>query len=152
MTAAPQAMVRKRKATDRVRGTLRRTRRMTKSEKPTATDSAEALRLARLVEDAGLKNGVVQDKLWLPGMIKLRRLMEQGFFGDIVHGDCAYNTSKMANNFSKRMYWNMWWLRMYGSRKGNIYPTHGLGPIAQMMNINRGDQFDFLVSVESKTS
>ena len=39
---------------------------------------------------------------------------------------------------------------MYGSHKGNIYPTHGMGPIAQMMNINRGDQFDFIVSVESK--
>ncbi|MBA7592706.1 hypothetical protein ES708_34899 [subsurface metagenome] len=77
-------------------------------------------------------------------------MAKQGFFGEIVHGDGAYNTCKMGNNFSKTMYWNNWWLRMYGSRKGNIYPTHGLGPIAQMMNINRGDQFDFLVSVESK--
>jgi len=39
---------------------------------------------------------------------------------------------------------------MYGSRNGNIYPTHGMGPISQMMNINRGDRFDFMVSVESR--
>jgi len=72
-----------------------------------------------------------------------------GFFGEIVHGDCAYNTSKMTNNFSKTMYWDMWWLKLYGSKKGNIYPTHGLGPVCQIMNINRGDRFDYMVSMES---
>ena len=61
-------------------------------EKPTATESKEALRLATLVEDAGLKNGVVQDKLWLPGFRKVRMLKEQGFFGKIlsVRGEFGY--------------------------------------------------------------
>jgi predicted dehydrogenase len=77
-------------------------------------------------------------------------MAREGFFGEIVHGEGAYNSSKMSNNFSKTMYWDMWWLRQYASRKGNIYPTHGLGPISQIMDINRGDKFDFLVSVESK--
>jgi hypothetical protein len=76
-------------------------------------------------------------------------MARKGFFGEVVHGDCAYNTSKMGNNFNKNGYWDMWWLRLYASRRGNIYPTHGMGPIAQMMNINRGDRFDYLVSVES---
>ncbi len=77
-------------------------------------------------------------------------MARKGFYGELVHGDCAYNASKMNNNFSKTMYWNMWWLREYATKKGNIYPTHGLGPVCQMMDINRGDRFDFLVSVESK--
>ena len=77
-------------------------------------------------------------------------MARKGFYGELVHGDCAYNASKMSNNFSKTMYWNMWWLREYATKKGNIYPTHGLGPICQMMDINRGDKFDYLVSVESK--
>jgi predicted dehydrogenase len=77
-------------------------------------------------------------------------MARKGFYGELVHGECAYNSSKMRNNFSKSMYWDMWWLKEYASKKGNIYPTHGLGPICQMMDINRGDQFDFLVSVESK--
>jgi hypothetical protein len=77
-------------------------------------------------------------------------MARKGFFGDIVHAEGAYNTSKMGNNFSKSMYWNMWWLRMYASKKGNIYPTHGLGPVAQIMDINRGDRFDYLVSMESR--
>ncbi|MFA6128927.1 MAG: Gfo/Idh/MocA family oxidoreductase [Bacteroidales bacterium] len=76
-------------------------------------------------------------------------MARKGFFGDIVHGECAYNTSKIGNNFSRNMYWNMWWLRLYASKKGNIYPTHGLGSVAQIMNINRGDRFDYLVSMES---
>ena len=53
-------------------------------EKPTATEAAEAFRLADLVEEAGLKNGVVQDKLWLPGLRKIAMLKELGFFGRIL--------------------------------------------------------------------
>jgi predicted dehydrogenase len=61
-------------------------------EKPTATTSKEALALAREVEAAGLKNGVVQDKLWLPGLVKLKYLIDTGFFGKIlsVRGEFGY--------------------------------------------------------------
>ena len=61
-------------------------------EKPTAVDSSEAIRLAQLVDKAGLKNGVVQDKLWLPGFLKVRSLIEEGFFGKIlsVRGEFGY--------------------------------------------------------------
>jgi predicted dehydrogenase len=50
-------------------------------EKPTATDLASSLELARLAREAGVKNGVVQDKLFLPGLMKLKRLVDSGFFG-----------------------------------------------------------------------
>lgn len=53
-------------------------------EKPIASDLETSLALAREVSEAGLKNGVVQDKLWLPGLVKLRRLVESGFFGRIL--------------------------------------------------------------------
>jgi predicted dehydrogenase len=61
-------------------------------EKPTAVTCAEALRLARLCEEAKLKNGVVQDKLWLPGLRKIQMLREQDFFGKIlsVRGEFGY--------------------------------------------------------------
>ena len=76
-------------------------------------------------------------------------MARQGFFGDIVHGDCAYIDSKMNNNFNKNLYWDMWWLKVYANQKGNFYPIHGIGPVCQIMNINRGDKLDYLVSVES---
>lgn len=61
-------------------------------EKPIATDVEEAYRLATECEEAGVRNGVVQDKLWLPGIRKLRMLRDQGFFGDIlsVRGEFGY--------------------------------------------------------------
>jgi len=120
------------------------------TEVPAALTVEECWDLVKTSERTRKHCMMMENYSFMPFHITTLNMAKQGFFGEIVHGDCAYNTSKMSNNFSKTMYWNMWWLRLYGSRRGNIYPTHGLGPVAQMMNINRGDQFDFLVSVESK--
>src|SRR5260370_6372114 len=54
------------------------------TEKPVADSLDGALRLARAAHEAGLTNGVVQDKLFLPGVIKLRRLIREGFFGRVL--------------------------------------------------------------------
>ncbi|MBD2866842.1 MULTISPECIES: Gfo/Idh/MocA family protein [Paenibacillus] len=53
-------------------------------EKPTAVDLDGSMELARIAREAGVKNGVVQDKLFLPGMLKLKRLIDSGFFGQIL--------------------------------------------------------------------
>lgn len=53
-------------------------------EKPTAIKTKDAVELFNICEKAGVKNGVVQDKLWLPGLLKLKRLMECDFFGEIA--------------------------------------------------------------------
>lgn len=53
-------------------------------EKPTATSLAGSLELAQLAQEAGIKNGVVQDKLFLPGLLKLKRLIDSGYFGEIL--------------------------------------------------------------------
>ncbi|MFM2242664.1 MAG: hypothetical protein RLZ97_1519 [Verrucomicrobiota bacterium] len=61
-------------------------------EKPTAIRTEDAYELYRICRDAGVKNGVVQDKLWLPGLVKFKRLQENGFFGEIlsVRGEFGY--------------------------------------------------------------
>jgi predicted dehydrogenase len=61
-------------------------------EKPTATTTDEAYELYRLAKEAGVKNGVVQDKLWLPGLLKLKNLIDSGFFGRIlsIRGEFGY--------------------------------------------------------------
>lgn len=61
-------------------------------EKPTAVSTDAAYELYQTAKAAGVKNGVVQDKLWLPGLIKLRTLIDSGFFGDIlsVRGEFGY--------------------------------------------------------------
>jgi predicted dehydrogenase len=53
-------------------------------EKPLAGDLETALEISRRAEERGVKHGIVQDKLWLPGLMKLRRLVDQEFFGDIL--------------------------------------------------------------------
>jgi hypothetical protein len=75
-------------------------------------------------------------------------MAQQGLFGEIVHAEGAYIHDLRDLNFAKNGYADMWRLKE-NFRNGNLYPTHGLGPVAQCMNINRGDQFDHLVSMST---
>ncbi|MFH8405088.1 Gfo/Idh/MocA family protein [Streptomyces sp. NPDC018019] len=77
-------------------------------EKPTATSLDGALELARLADEAGVKHGVVQDKLFLPGLLKLRRLVEGGFFGRIlsVRGEFGYWVFEGDWQSAQRPSWN----------------------------------------------
>lgn len=74
-------------------------------------------------------------------------MARQGFFGEIIHGEGAYIHDLMSHNFSKDGYYDMWRLKENANRNGNLYPGHGLGPVAQILNINRGDKMDYLVSM-----
>ena len=78
------------------------------TEKPTAESFEEALELARLAEDAGIKNGVVHDKLYLPGLQKLRRLIDSDFFGRIlsVRGEFGYWVFEGDWQPAQRPSWN----------------------------------------------
>ena len=76
-------------------------------------------------------------------------MARQGFFGEIVHGEGAYIHDLLHMNFDKKAYYDFWRLRENANRDGNLYPTHGLGPICQIMDINRGDKMDLLVSMSS---
>jgi predicted dehydrogenase len=77
-------------------------------EKPVATGLAEALDLYRAAKRAGVKHGVVQDKLWLPGLLKLKRLREAGFFGRIlsVRGEFGYWVFEGDWQPAQRPSWN----------------------------------------------
>ncbi|TKK86982.1 Gfo/Idh/MocA family oxidoreductase [Herbidospora galbida] len=77
-------------------------------EKPTAETSAEALELAATAEAAGVKNGVVQDKLFLPGLLKLKRLIDGGFFGRIlsIRGEFGYWVFEGDWQAAQRPSWN----------------------------------------------
>lgn len=78
------------------------------TEKPTAETFEQALELARLAKAAGIKNGVVHDKLYLPGLRKLRRLIDSGFFGRIlsVRGEFGYWVFEGDWQEAQRPSWN----------------------------------------------
>lgn len=75
-------------------------------------------------------------------------MARQGYFGEIIHAEGAYIHDLLDLNFSKNGYQNMWRLKE-NYRDGNLYPTHGLGPVCQIMDINRGDKMDYLTSMAS---
>ena len=75
-------------------------------------------------------------------------MARQGMFGELVHAEGAYIHNLLDLNFDKNGYADMWRLKE-NYRNGDLYPTHGLGPIAQCLNINRGDRMDYLVSVST---
>ena len=77
-------------------------------EKPVATTAADAMELHRLAQEAGVKNGVVQDKLWLPGMLKLKQLRDSDFFGRIlsVRGEFGYWVFAGDSVPAQRPSWN----------------------------------------------
>ncbi|MFJ9456437.1 Gfo/Idh/MocA family protein [Kitasatospora sp. NPDC101447] len=78
------------------------------TEKPTAETLASALELARLAREAGVANGAVQDKLFLPGLLKLKRLVDSGFFGRIlsVRGEFGYWVFEGDWQQAQRPSWN----------------------------------------------
>ena len=79
-------------------------------------------------------------------------LARLGKFGDIIHAEGAYIHDLRAIIPSVGKTYNSEWVWRYGENlvhKGNRYPTHGLVPICQTLGINRGDRFDYLVSLES---
>jgi hypothetical protein len=77
-------------------------------------------------------------------------MVRNGVFGEILHGEGSYIHDLMNDyNFTKTMYHSMWRLNENIDRHGNLYPQHGLVPVAQMMDLNYGDQMDYMVSMST---
>jgi hypothetical protein len=77
-------------------------------------------------------------------------MARQGLLGEIIHAEGAYLHDLSRDwLFNKNAYADMWRLKENIGHNGNLYPTHGLGPVAQCMNINRGDRLERLVSMSS---
>ena len=75
-------------------------------------------------------------------------MVRKGLFGELLHAECGYlhdlRVLKLTDFYEGR-----WRVAHSIRRNGDLYPTHGLGPVAQWMNVNRGNQFDYLTSMAS---
>ncbi|MGI8923164.1 MAG: Gfo/Idh/MocA family oxidoreductase [Fimbriimonadales bacterium] len=76
-------------------------------------------------------------------------MCRQGVFGELLHGEAAYIHDLRGQMHEVERGTGSWRTLHYMKRNGNLYPTHGLGPVAQYMNINRGDRMDYMSSVSS---
>ena len=76
------------------------------------------------------------------------RMVKAGLFGELLHAECAYN-----HDLRKILFENasegLWRRAEHIGRNGNLYPTHGLGPVAWYLGIHKGDRFDHMVSMSS---
>jgi len=77
-------------------------------------------------------------------------MTRNGMFGEVLHAEGAYiHDLSKGWLFNKKAYADMWRLKENIKHNGDLYPTHGLGPVAQCLDINRGDQLDYLVSMST---
>jgi len=78
------------------------------------------------------------------------RMARHGLFGELLHAECGYLHDLRQLKLSD-FYYDRWRVKHSIRRNGDLYPTHGIGPVAQWLDINRGNQFDHLVSMATKS-
>ena len=78
----------------------------------------------------------------------VNRMVKAGLFGELLHAECAYNHDLRKIVFENRSE-GLWRRAEHIGRNGNLYPTHGLGPVAWYLGIHKGDRFDHMVSMSS---
>jgi predicted dehydrogenase len=81
--------------------------------------------------------------------LMLFNMVRQGLFGELLHAECGYLHDLRGWKFGKAYFPHDWRLKHSIRRNADLYPTHGLGPVAQWMNITRGNTFEYLVSMSS---
>jgi predicted dehydrogenase len=118
------------------------------TEVPAAVTIEECWELVETAEKYNKHCVMLENVCYMRPEMMILNMVRRGLFGELLHAEGAYNHDlrelKLGGAYEKdwRVYHSM-------TRNGNLYPTHGLGPIAQCMNINRGDRFDYLVSMSS---
>lgn len=76
-------------------------------------------------------------------------MVRQGLFGELLHAECGYLHDLRGWKFGKAYFPHDWRLQYSIKRNADLYPTHGLGPVSQWMDITRGNKYDYLVSMSS---
>lgn len=118
------------------------------TEVPAAVTIDECWQLVESAEKANKHCVMMENCCYGRREMLVLNMVRQGIFGELLHAECGY-LHDLRNYKVGDLYEGQW--RIYHSirRNGNLYPTHGLGPVAQCMNVNRGDKFEYLVSVST---
>lgn len=119
-------------------------------EVPAATSIKDCWELVNTAEDTRRHCMMLENCCYDFFELATLNMVRQGILGEIIHAECAYIHDLRWLKFDKEKgYQGMWRLKHSIKHTGNLYPTHGLGPVAQIMNINRGDKFDYLTSMST---
>jgi hypothetical protein len=116
------------------------------TEVPAAMSVDDCWQLVEVAEKFGKHCQMMENCCYDRIELMTLHAVRQGVLGDVLHAEAGYLHDLREVKFSKEG--EGLWRRAWAQKlNGNLYPTHGLGPVAQCMNINRGDAFDFLVSM-----
>ena len=119
------------------------------TEVPAALTIDECWELVETAEKTGRHCMMLENVNYGREELFALNIVRLGLLGDILHGEAAYIHELRGQMNDVNHGTGSWRTYHYAKRNGNLYPTHGLGPVAQYMNINRGDRFDYLSSVGS---
>jgi len=119
------------------------------TEVPAAMTIDECWELVETAEKTRRHFMMLENCCYGSNEMMMLNMCRQGVLGDLVHGEAAYIHDLRKSNLSKDKYQDQWRLKWALEHTGNPYPTHGLGPVCQYMNINRGDRFEYLSSISS---
>lgn len=120
------------------------------TEVPAALTIDQCWELVDTSEKTGLHCMMMENCNYDKAEMIILNMVMKGLLGEMVHAECGYLHDLRAVKHD--MDGEGVWRRAHSmKRNGDLYPTHGLGPVAQCMKINRGNKFDYLVSVASKT-
>jgi predicted dehydrogenase len=118
------------------------------TEVPAATTLADCWKLVNASERNRKHCTMLENVCYGYSEMMVLNMVRDGAFGELTHGEAAYIhdlRGLLCADYSEGL-----WRRFHHvKRNGNLYPTHGLGPVAQYMDINRGDRFETLVSLSS---
>ena len=120
------------------------------TEVPAANTLEECWKLVETAERTKKHCVMMENCCYDRPELTVLNMVRQGVLGEIVHGECGYLHDLRDVKFSSEGE-GLWRLAHAVRRNGNLYPTHGIGPMAQWMNINRGDRFKTLVSMSSNS-
>ncbi len=119
------------------------------TEVPAAVTLEECWQLVETAEKTSKYCVMMENVNYMRDEMAILRIVRAGLLGELVHAEAAY--AHDTRYLKIRDYGDGLWLGAHeAKRNGNLYPTHGLGPLAWYLNINRGDRFDYLVSMSSK--
>lgn len=123
-------------------------------EVPAALTAEECWQLVETAEKTRRHCMMLENVCYFRNVMAVLNMVRQGVFGEIMHCEGGYQHDLIAAGplLFDRKGKLTWRGEHYARRNGNLYPTHPIGPIAQWMDINRGDRFDYLVSVSSRNS
>ncbi len=119
-------------------------------EVPGATTLEECWQLVNTAEETQRHCMMLENCCYDFFELATLNMARNGVFGEIMHAECAYIHDLRWLKFDEENgYYNMWRLKYSMNHNGNLYPTHGLGPVAQIMGINRGDRMEYLTSTST---